>query len=476
MTLSLKTRLTLWHATMVLGILGMVAAGAEWWLGHAVQAQIDAALVALAETEAASALDSGGPGDLLIHLHDPISPTGTPTLRRLDKLVQVVDAGGTVVARSATLGTATLPAPPGMLAGLAEGHLRIDTVPDFGGEPLRLVSLPIEVDGQFRYVLQVATSLEPARAFVRSARLLFLLASGLILVGVIVTGRLLAGRALAPVDRLVTQARLIGASTLHDRLAHPGTSDELARLVTTLNQMLDRLERTMDAQRRFTADASHELRSPLSRLRAELEIALRRPREARDYEQVIRSCLEEVERLGRLTEDLLTLARLDAGEGAAGARVRASVNAVVEASVQHLAGAAAQRGVRLVRRLGDDAELDTAPSAVGLVVGNLVDNAIKFSPPGGEVTVTTDRGNGDLLLTVADAGPGIPADEVSRVFDRFYRGRTAGSPDAAGVGLGLAIVRSVVEAHGGAVAVESGEGHGAIFTVRLPLSAGTTNA
>lgn len=470
MAVGLKTRLTLWHAGAVLAILAMVAAGAEWRLRHAVEAQIDATLVALAETEAASALDSGGPGELLIHLHDPISRTGVPTLRRLDKLAQVVDADGAVVARSATLGTATLPATPGMLAHLAQGQLRIDTVPDFGGEPLRLVSLPVEVDGQFRYALQVAMSLEPARAFVRSARLLFLLAAGLILVGVVVIGRLLTGRALAPVDRLVTQARMIGASTLHDRLAHPGTSDELARLVATLNQMLDRIEHGMDAQRRFTADASHELRSPLSRLRAELEIALRRPREATEYEQVLRSCLDEVERLGRLTEDLLTLARLDAGEGARGARVRTSVNAVVDATVRQLVAAAEQRGVRLVRKRGDDLEVDAAPSAVALVVGNLVDNAIKFSPPGGEVSVATVRGNGDLLLTVSDAGPGIAADEVSRVFDRFYRGRMAGSPDTAGVGLGLAIVRSVVEAHGGGVAVESRAGHGATFSVRLPLA------
>jgi two-component system OmpR family sensor kinase len=350
--------------------------------------------------------------------------------------------------------------------------MTLETLADFGGEPLRLVSLPIEVEGRFRYALQVATSLGPARAFLTTARLLFLLTSCLILVGVVVTGRLLTGRALAPVDRLVAQAHTIGASTLHDRLPHPGTSDELARLVTTLNEMLDRIEHGFDAQRRFTADASHELRSPLSRLRAELEITLRRPRETTEYERVLRSGLDEVERLGRLTEELLTLARLDAGESKDVSRVVTGVNAVIEATVQHRAGTAEQRGVRLVRKLGYDAHVDVAPTFLTLVVGNLVDNALKFSPPGGEVTVTTARGNGDVILTVSDSGPGIPADEVSRVFDRFYRGRAAGSPDAEGVGLGLAIVRSVVEAHGGVVALESREGHGATFTVRLPLTIG----
>jgi two-component system, OmpR family, sensor kinase len=470
MALALKTRLTLWHAAAVVFILAMVAGGADWWLARAVEAQIDAALVALAETEAASALDSGGPGELRVHLHDGASSTGAPTLRRLDKLVQVIDDNGTVLVRSATLGTAALPSPPSLLSRLAAGQITIETLADFGGESLRLVSLPIEVEGRFRYALQVATSLSPARAFLRSARLLFLLASCLILVGIIVTGRLLTGRALAPVDRLVAQARMIGASTLHDRLPHRGTSDELARLVTTLNEMLDRIEHSFAAQRRFTADASHELRSPLSRLRAELEITLRRPREAAEYERVLRSCLDEVERLGRLTEELLTLARLDAGESKDDSRVVAGVNAVTDATLQHLASTAENRGVRLIRRLGYEVHVNVAPSFLALVVGNLVDNALKFSPPGTEVTVTTARRNGDAILTVSDSGPGIPADEVSRVFDRFYRGRTAGSPDAEGVGLGLAIVRSVVEAHGGLVAVESREGHGATFTVRLPLT------
>jgi two-component system, OmpR family, sensor kinase len=470
MALTLKARLTLWHAVTVVCILAIVAAGADWALGRAVEAQIDAALIALAETEAASALDSGEPGELRVHLHEGASRTGSPSLRRLDKLVQIVDASGTVVARSATLGTAALPAPPSLLSRLAGGQITIETLADFGGEPLRLVSLPIEVEGRFRYALQVATSLGPARAFLRSARLLFALTSALILVGVVVTGRLLSGRALAPVDRLVAQARMIGASTLHDRLPQPATSDELARLVTTLNEMLDRIEHGFDAQRRFTADASHELRSPLSRLRAELEITLRRPRDATEYERVLRSCLDEVERLGRLTEALLTLARLDAGESHDASRVETGVNAVVDATLQHLGATAETRGIRLVAKLGPDAQVKVAPSFLTLVVGNLVDNALKFSPAGGEVTVTTARRNGDVVLTVADSGPGIPADEVSRVFDRFYRGRATGSPDAEGVGLGLAIVRSIVEAHGGVVTLESREAHGATFTVRLPLT------
>lgn len=406
-----------------------------------------------------------------VHLHDVVSAAGAPTLRRLDKLVQVVDARGAVIARSATLGTSALPAPPGLLARLARGELTLETL-DLGGEPVRLVSLPIEVEGRFRYALQVGTSLAPARAFLRSARLLFLVASGLILVAVVVTGRVLTARALGPMDRLVTRARTIGASTLRDRLPHPGTADELGRLVSTLNEMLQRIEASVEGQRRFTADAAHELRSPLSRLRTELEITLRRPRTAAEHEAVLRSCLEDVERLSRVTDELLTLARLDAGEGRDVPRSTTAADAVVDETLRHRASAAERRGVRLVRDLGDGVRVNVAPSLLALVIGNLVDNAVKFSPRGGEVRVTTRRESGEAVLMVADSGPGIAADEAPRIFDRFYRGRAAGSPDAEGVGLGLAIVRAVVEAHGGTVSVDRRpEGAGATLVVRLPLAA-----
>jgi two-component system OmpR family sensor kinase len=335
---------------------------------------------------------------------------------------------------------------------------------------MRVASLPIEVRGAFAYAVQVGASLAPQRAFLHTVRL-FIGAVGLAVVAVVLlVGAGLTRSALRPVDALIGAARRIGGGPLTARLPEPGTDDEIGRLAATLNEMLGRLARAVETERRFTTDAAHELRSPLSRLRAELEITLRRPRDAADYERVLRSGLEEVERLGRLTEALLTLARLDAGEGK-DARAVTAVNAVIDATLEQRAGIADRRGVRLVRTLGDDVTVGVAPSFLALVAGNLVDNALKFSPAGGTVTVTTARRDGEVVLTVADAGPGIAADEVSRVFDRFYRGRTAGSPDMEGVGLGLAIVRSVVEAHGGRVAVESREGHGATFTVRLPVAA-----
>jgi two-component system OmpR family sensor kinase len=163
-----------------------------------------------------------------------------------------------------------------------------ETVPDFGEELIRMVSLPVELDGR-RYGIQVAMSLDDAYAVLRSARWLFAGMSLAILAGVGLTGALLARRALRPIDRMVARARQIGESSLGERLPHPGQPDEIGRLVETLNDMLARIERSFEVQRRFTVDAPHELRSPLSRLRAELEVTLRRRRDTEEYKETLRS-------------------------------------------------------------------------------------------------------------------------------------------------------------------------------------------
>jgi two-component system OmpR family sensor kinase len=285
-----------------------------------------------------------------------------------------------------------------------------------------------------------------------------------------VTGAFLAAGALRPIDKIVAMARRIGDATLGERLPHPGTRDEVGRLVTTLNEMLGRIERSVEPQRRFTADASHELRSPLSRLRAELDVALLRPRAAAEYEAVIRSSLDEVERLSRLTEALLTLARLDTGEDRDAVSAPVALAPVVDEELRRLAPDAARRRVRIAHEPAPIAAVNVSPTALRLVVANLLDNAVKFSAPGGQVTVTSLRRDGHVLLTVSDTGPGIPPEERSRLFERFYRGSAAGSPDTPGVGLGLAICRSIVEANGGTITLDSAPGNGASFTVSLPLA------
>lgn len=260
--LSFRSRLSFWHTAAVACLLAVGAFAGHWALARLVLGQLDAALVALAETEA-SALEADTRHPIRVHEFAP--GTAPPSFVRLDRFVQIVDLEGNVLARSANLGTARLPASQAMLRRLRAGEIVFESFKDFGEEPIRVVALPIKVGG-VDYVVEVSGSLDDAYRVLNAGGWLFLGLSLILLAGVAVTSVSFARRALQPIDRIAGQARRIGEANLSERLPHPGSQDELGRLVDILNSMLDRVERGVETQRRFTADASHELRSPLSRL------------------------------------------------------------------------------------------------------------------------------------------------------------------------------------------------------------------
>jgi two-component system OmpR family sensor kinase len=469
MSLSFKARLTLWHLAAVVLMLAGTALAANWALSRAVLNQIiDGAILALAEAEAGALVAAP---QLPVRVHEMAPGTAAPSFIRLDKFVQIVDLHGKVVAHGVTLGIARLPASPGLLGRLRGGETVFETVTDFGEEPVRMVSLPIEIAGT-RYAVQVAMSLDDAYAVLRSGRWLFAGMAVAILVGVGVTGVVLTRRALRPIDRIVARARQIGESSLSERLPRPEQQDEIGRLVDTLNDMLARIEDSFEVQRRFTADAAHELQSPLSRLRTELEVTMRRPRDTAEYEETMRSCLEKVGRLSILTRELLTLARLDAEQGRAALPAVVPLGPLLEGAVRRLASEAERRRVAIALHPSHALSLSVrcAEGLADLVFTNVLDNAVKFSPPGGQVMVDAVADGPEVVVAVSDQGPGIPAEEISRVFERFYRGRSARATDSTGFGLGLAISRAVVEHHGGRMSVESAPGAGATFRVRLPVA------
>jgi two-component system OmpR family sensor kinase len=466
MRLSFRSRLSLWHTAAVAGFVAAGAFAAQWGLSRLVLGQLDAALVALAETEASAVeSDEGHPP----RVHELAAATARPSFARLDRLVQIVDLEGNVLAKSANLGTARLPTPPVLLDRLKKGEVVFETFEDFGEEPIRMVALPIGAAGTSRAV-EVAGSLDDAYGVLTVGRWLFLGLSVVLLAGVAVTAAVFARRALRPVDEIVSHARRIGERSLSERLPSPASRDELGRLVDTLNAMLDRVERGVETQRRFTADASHELRSPLSRLRAEIEVTLRRPRDAAEYEETLRSCLEEVERLSQLTEELLTLAHLD-GEGTPDGPRAASLYPIVDDAVRRLASKAGHAAVSVhVEPAGPSPTVKVGTTAVSLALANILDNAVKFSPAGSTVTVGVSTDGPDALVVVSDHGPGVSADEMPRLFDRFHRGRAARESEVPGFGLGLAISRAAIESQGGRISVENGGRGGARFSIRLPLA------
>jgi two-component system, OmpR family, sensor kinase len=466
MHLKLKARVLLWHVATVGLILVVAAMGADLVFSRMVLGQFDQALLDLAQTEAAATLADPA---RRVHVHEMPPGTAPPSFPRLDKFIQIVDLDGGVVARSGNLGIARLPTPPALLARLRGRERVFETLRDFGDEPVRLLSVPLEIDGA-RYAIQVAGSLDDADAVLRGARWLFLAMSAAILAAVTLTGAMLARAVLRPIDRIVSRARVMGATALAERLPRPGSRDEMARLVDTLNEMLARIEQVFEAQRRFTADASHELRSPLSRLRTELEMTLRRSRDPVEYQEALQSCLSEVERLSRLTDGLLTLARLEAGEARQAPMQSVPLTLILGEVMRRLAPEARRREVALVVDAGDELAVKVTPAAADLVVANVLDNAVKFSPPGGQVRIRVATEEGAAVVAVSDSGPGVPEEEVPRLFERFFRGSAARGPDTPGVGLGLAICRLLVEAQGGGISIASAPGGGATVRVRLPLA------
>ncbi len=287
----------------------------------------------------------------------------------------------------------------------------------------------------------------------------------------ILVGRWIAARALEPVDRMITEVREISdGRSLHRRLPLPLAQDELARLAATLNQMMTRLERSFAALRRFTADASHELKTPLTVVRAGVERAITRPDTAPETLATLEETLQEVNRMTELLDSLLTLARADEG--------RAELH-LEPVDLRQILEEAGETGELLAEHagVGIDIRLPSEPVVVSVdrsrvrqLALNLIENAVKYTPRGGQVSVELGSSNGRAVFTVADTGIGIAPGDLPHVFDRFWRADSARTrtSERAGTGLGLAICKWIAEAHGGTIEVQSRPGRGTTFTVGLP--------
>jgi heavy metal sensor kinase len=298
------------------------------------------------------------------------------------------------------------------------------------------------------------------------------------LAGISITALLLAGLGLdyvirqwgAPLAALSETARKVNLSSLgHQRLFAPPDAPELATLAIAFNELLDRLEAVHASQHRFVADASHELRTPLAALRAEIEIALRRERTPMDYQRTLDSNRHELERLSSLVENLLALAALDARQPA---REKSSVDLalVCRDVAEQLSPLASMQNVRLQLELSEHATVPGDVISLERAVRNLIENAIRHTPAGEQILIRASLESGEARVQVVDAGVGIAPEHLPRLFERFYRVDTARNRAHGGAGLGLSIVKAIVEAHGGTVSVESKLGAGSTFTVRLPTS------
>jgi len=461
---SFRVQLAIRFALTMLAVIAGIGVAATWSLRVILYRDLDKTLLHLAEVEAQAGASMSG-SDFAFHEGVFLARTRLP-LSELTRYAELWDAEGRSVVRSANLGERHLPLPVPAMAQARTGAPGRATH-RWEGARYRTIVYPLRLVGAMHgsHFLQVTAPLVPVDTVLwRFAGLTLLL--GVVGGGVAFGGAFIFARlATRPAQQIAAQAEAIEAGTLSARITAHASVAEYARLVAVLNAMLDRLDRAFAVQRRFVADASHELRSPLTVLRGDLDVALRRERPAEDYRAALERMREEVTRMTALAENLLLLARADAGLPAT-ALSDVDLADVAERAVERAARQADAARVALTAVTaatavrGDAALLERA-------VGNLVENAVRYAPAGSRVTVRCSVAAVAAVLEVEDDGPGVSSEHAEHVFDRFYRGDPARGLDS-GAGLGLPIARAIAEAHRGTLVLVR-PGPGALFRMRLPL-------
>ena len=338
---------------------------------------------------------------------------------------------------------------------------------DSRGVHRRALAVPLTGSSDSSAVLIVSRSVGEMQATLRNTLIVLSVVSLLLLVAGGVLTYWLAGRALAPVRRIAGLARSISEHDLHRRVDVKAPPDELGELVDTFNSMLARLESSFASLGRFTADASHELRAPLTLMRSEIEGALSRNRSREEYKRVLSALEGEVDHLSRLADQLLVLARADAG-ALEPAREPVDVADLLHETGARWEGAAEKNHARIEVDAPTAGFLTADPPLLRRVLDNLVDNAVRHAPEGSAVSLRGYRSDGGWSLEVADRGPGVPPERRAELFSRFAKSDRARTPDGGGAGLGLALSAAIAGAHGGTLVLVDGEGPGARFRLDLP--------
>lgn len=428
--------------------------------------QLDRSLHRLAEIEAGATADSG---DDSVHFHDELFVSVAHGETSPTRYAEVWTLDGRPVAKTRNLEGRDLPLPEDVRERVASANALELFSFEWEGRKYRGLLYPLGLIGSQHaaHLLQVAAPMGPAQAvlanFLRMLAVLVL--GGTAAVGVLAWW--LAGHAVRPVMEIIRQAESLEMTGSHRRITASAETDELNRLVAVLNSMLARIDAAFENQRSFLADAGHEIKTPLTILRGDVEVALRRRRSPEEYEAVLEQTLTDLRAASTLAEDLITLARSDSG--ALEPRTSdVSLDRLLAKVAERYAKAAEDVGVRL------DSEVEPGLDACGdaalleHAISNLIDNAIKYGRDGRRVLLSAGFGDdGHVHIAVSDEGSGIPPAERARLFERFYRGE-AGRRAARGSGLGLAIVKAIVESHGGQVSLESEIGRGTTVRIRLP--------
>ncbi|MCG3126117.1 MAG: Adaptive-response sensory-kinase SasA [Phycisphaerae bacterium] len=462
---TIRTRLTLWSAFVTTAVCVLVCGVLYVGFRRSLECEIDGFLAGEAHEMAALLARHAYDRDAVqtsFDLELGARPRGTLVFRLKNA------AGSVLVSSDATARQWRTPMPPTAEGPPAsESHFATIRIGD-GGHPMRVCSLAFAGDDGKVYVGEAIYALGGMYTSLSTFRYVSIAALLVAVAGAVAGGMIVAQHCLRPVKLITRKAERIGAQQLQERLPLHGTGDELDNLAATLNRMLDRVEEHVVRMRRFTADASHELRSPLAVLRGNAEVALSRPRSAEELRASIEQSVDHYDRLTRIADDLLLLARGDAGELRLAEEPVSLTDAVRD--VSDLYGPfAEEREITLRTELNGLALVRGDHTYLRQLLSNLIDNAVKYSGNGKLITIALASLGDMIQMKVIDNGPGIPPADVPHVFDRFYRADAARSGRGPrGCGLGLPICRMIAEAHGGGVWIESTPGGGTTAVVQLP--------
>jgi heavy metal sensor kinase len=457
---SVRIRLTFWYAGVLALSLIAFAVVIYYAAGNIFHERQDESLRSTAQTVASAYVEE------LAEAHSQ-SKAGEVVLAEItfpNRYVQLTDNTGKSIATSANLSGSTIAIPAAVLADArARGfsHVTVDG--------LRVTVVPLSTDQTLGYAA-VAEPLSVVEAGLRELRRDLFAGVLLVLLLASAGGYFLARKSLAPIASMSSQTQRISAENLSARLDVTNSRDELGRLASTINDLLARLENSFKEQQRLIADASHELRTPLAVLRGETEVSLSKPRTIEEYQQSLSLIQDEAERLSRIVEDLFILARQPINTRAALNKERVSLNDAVRDCARAAQVLALQKGVKLkLEKDSPSIALNGDQEMIRRMILNLLDNAVKYTPAGGEISLALARQNGNAEIVVRDTGIGIPESAQPRVFDRFYRVDKARARAMGGAGLGLSIAQWIAEVHGGAITVTSTAGEGSTFTALLSL-------
>lgn len=355
------------------------------------------------------------------------------------------------------------------LRNARQGKIVFETIPLLNDSSIRRIFFPILDNGEVRYILQSNTSLRFVEDALQWLLVALAVVSGVVLLLAWIGSSWLARQALAPIEQLSQTAAHVSGHNLDTRLSMTAPYVEFHHLAQAFNSMLDRLQKAFDAQHRFVADAAHELKTPLTAMKGHMEVILQKPRTVEEYREAIGTALGDTDRLHQLTKSLLTLAHLSGNEHTA-SREPINLQPIIEEVCGELRILAEDQGIVL------KVETTTVPTFLGdalqlrRMIVNLLDNALRYTPKDGTVTIRVAQDQDHLVLSVTDTGCGIAPKHLPHVFDRFYRVDSARDRQSGGTGLGLALVQEIAEAHGGHVEVCSEIGTGSTFTISLPVN------